>query len=63
MTYNRDVTYAGCTKETPIPVITRAPGTFSTLIRKYPDHIPVKHDTMQLQNTVTMGNAHILLNI
>ena len=49
--------------ETPTPVITGAPGTISTLIRKYPDHIPVKHDTKELQNTATMRTEHILLKV
>jgi len=49
--------------ETPIPVITGAPGTISTLIRKYPDHIPVKHYTKELQNTATMRTEHILLKV
>jgi len=40
-----------------------APGTISILFRKYPDHIPVKHDTKELQNTATMGNEHILLKV
>jgi hypothetical protein len=60
MIYNGDVAYAEYTNETPIPVITGAPGTISSLIRKYPDHIPVKHDTEELQNTATMG---ILLKV
>ena len=63
MTYNRVVAYAEYTNETPILVITRTPGTISTLIRKYPDHIPVKHDTKEMQNTATKGTAHILLKV
>jgi len=63
MNYNRDAAYVEFTNETPIPVITGAPGTISSLIRKYPDHIPVKHDTKELQNTTTMGTEHILLKV
>jgi hypothetical protein len=44
-------------------VVTGAPGTISTLIRKYPDHILVKHETKELQNTTTMGTEHILLKV
>jgi hypothetical protein len=61
--YNRDAAYAEYKITKPIPVITRVPGTISTLIIKYSDHIPVEHDTMQLQNTATMGTEHILLKV
>jgi hypothetical protein len=63
MTYNSDAAYAEYTNETPIPVITGVPGTISALIRKYSDHIPVKHDTKELQNTATKGTQHILLKV
>jgi len=39
------------------------PGNISTLIRKYPDHLPVKHDTKELQKTTTKGTEHILLKV
>jgi hypothetical protein len=49
--------------ETPIRVITGAHGTISTLVRKYPDHLPVKHDTKELQNTAAMRTEHILVKV
>jgi hypothetical protein len=56
LTYNRNVANAGYTNETPIQVIKRALGPISILFRKYPDHIPVMHDSKELQNTTTMSN-------
>ena len=49
--------------ETPISLVTGAPGTISTLIGKYPYNIPVNHDTKELENTATMGTEHILLKV
>ena len=63
MTDNRDIAYAEYTKETPISLVTGAPGTISTLIGKYPYNIPVNHDTKELENTATMGTEHILLKV
>jgi hypothetical protein len=59
MPYNIDAPYVEHTKGTPIPVIIGAPGTISIFFRIYPDHIPVNHDTKELQNTTTMGNEQI----
>jgi len=43
--------------------VTGALGTISVLFRKYPDHIPVRHDTKELQNATTKGTEHILLKV
>jgi hypothetical protein len=61
--FNYNAAYSEYTNETPIPVITGAPGTISSLNKKYPDHITVKHDTKELQSTTTMGTEHILLKV
>ena len=59
MTYYRDAACAEYTNE----IHTSDNRGTSTLIIKYPDHIPVKHDSNEVQNTDTMGTEHILLRV
>ena len=46
-----------------IPVIIRANGTISKSFRKYVSNIPGKHEVKELQKTVILGTAHILLKV
>jgi hypothetical protein len=46
-----------------IPVIIGATGTISKSFRKYVSDIPGNHDVRELQETATLGTAHILRKV
>jgi len=46
-----------------IPVIIGATGTISRSFRKYVNNIPGKHEMKELQQTATLGTAHILRKV
>jgi hypothetical protein len=46
-----------------IPVILRATVTISKSLRQYLSNICVKHDIKALQQTVTLGTAHVLRDV
>jgi len=46
-----------------IPVIIGVTGTISKSFRKYVSSIPGNHDVKELQKTVILGTAHILLKV
>jgi hypothetical protein len=42
-----------------IPVTVGATGTVSKSLRQYLSNIPAKHEIKELQETATLGTAHI----
>jgi hypothetical protein len=46
-----------------MPVIIGATGTISKSLRKYVSDIPGNHDFKELQQTATLGTAHILRKV
>jgi len=46
-----------------IPVIIGATGTISKSFRKYVGNIPGNHEFKELQETATLGTAHILRKV
>jgi hypothetical protein len=46
-----------------IPVIIGATGTISKSFVKHPVNIPGKHELNELQQTATLGTAHILRKV
>jgi hypothetical protein len=46
-----------------IPVIIGATGAISKSFRKYVSNIPGNHEVKELQKTVILGTAHILLKV
>ena len=46
-----------------IPVITGATGTISKSFRKYVSNIPGNYEVKEIQETATLGTAHILRKV
>jgi hypothetical protein len=46
-----------------IPVIIGATGTISKAFRKYVSNVPGKHEVKELQETATLGTAHMFRKV